>query len=170
MCVRKKWWGRSMENDKKRIGPEAEDRSKTQISQVSTAVLAYIGDAVYEMWARQHVFRRGLMRPDRLHAAATGYVRAEAQSAAFGVLWDELSPDEQAVARRGKNHRITSMPHNVDPLTYKKATAFEALIGYLHLAGDEERERYIIEKTFQIIENSRIESKRYRKTGNEQVR
>ena len=76
--------------------------SKTQISQVSTAVLAYIGDAVYEMWARQHVFRRGLMRPDRLHAAATGYVRAEAQSAAFGVLWDELSPDEQAVARRGK--------------------------------------------------------------------
>ena len=62
------------------------------------------------------------------------------------------------------------MPHNVDLKTYKKATAFEALIVYLHLAGDEERERYIIEKTFQIIENSRIESKRYRKTGNEQVR
>ncbi len=163
MCVRRKWWDRSMENEKNGVGPEPADRSKTQIAQVSTAVLAYIGDAVYETWARRHVFYRGLMRPDRLHAAATGYVRAEAQAAAFDVLWEELSPDEQAVARRGKNHRITSMPHNVDPQTYKKATAFEALIGYLNLAGDAQRERYIIEKTFQIIENSRIESKRYRK-------
>ena len=52
------------------------------------------------------------------------------------------------------------MPHNIDPKTYKTATAFEALVGYLNLSGDQERERYIIDRTFDIIENSEITMKR----------
>ncbi len=154
-----------MENSRSSDRIPGADRSagKTEIARISTSVLAYIGDAVYETWARRHVFYQGLMKPDRLHAVTIGYVRAEAQAAAFDELWEELFPDEQAVARRGKNHRITSMPHNVDLKTYKKATAFEALIGYLSLSGDTEREQYIIEKTFQIIEHSRIKPKRHGK-------
>lgn len=142
--------------------PEERETDKREVARVSTAVLAYIGDAVYEVQVRKHVFRQGLLRPERLHLAAVRYVRAEAQAAAFDALWDGLSPDEQAVARRGKNHRITSMPHNVDPQTYKKATAFEALIGYLELAGDEARKEYLIEETFRIVESSDIEAKRFR--------
>ena len=131
--------------------PEERETDKREVARVSTAVLAYIGDAVYEVQVRKHVFRQGLLRPERLHLAAVRYVRAEAQAAAFDVLWDGLSPDEQAVARRGKNHRITSMPHNV-----------EALIGYLELAGDEARKEYLIEETFRIVESSDIEAKRFR--------
>ena len=133
---------------------------KREMSLVNTSVLAYIGDAVYETYVRRHVFHQGILRPDRLHSAAVKYVRAEGQAAAFEKLWDELTPDEQAVGRRGRNHKITSMPHNVDPKTYKTATAFEALVGYLNLSGDQERERYIIDRTFDIIENSEITMKR----------
>ena len=128
---------------------------KRGISLVNTSVLAYVGDAAYEIHVRRHVFQQGLLRPDRLHKASVAYVRAEAQ-AVFDVIWDELSPDERAVARRGKNHKITSMPHNVNQLTYKKATAFEALLGYLNLSGDAEREKEIIQRTFEIIESSDI--------------
>jgi len=113
------------------IQSDKTDSRKYEVSLVNTSVLAYIGDAVYETYVRRHVFHQ-----------------------------DELTPDEQAVGRRGKNHKITSMPHNVDPRTYKTATAFEALVGYLNLSGDREREKYIIDRTFDIIENSEITLKR----------
>ena len=101
-------------------------QKKRGISLVNTSVLAYVGDAAYrDSCAQTWYFSRGLLRPDRLHKASVAYVRAEAQAAVFDVIWDELSPDERAVARRGKNHKITSMPHNVNQLTYKKATAFK---------------------------------------------
>lgn len=101
-------------------------------------------------------FSRGCCGRTGCTKASVAYVRAEAQAAVFDVIWDELSPDERAVARRGKNHKITSMPHNVNQLTYKKATAFEALLGYLNLSGDAEREKEIIQRTFEIIESSDI--------------
>ena len=58
------------------------DDEKRKISQVSTAVLAYIGDAVYEQYVRRHVFQKGLLKPERLHKASVVYVRAEAQAEA----------------------------------------------------------------------------------------
>ncbi len=136
------------------------DDEKRKISQVSTAVLAYIGDAVYEQYVRRHVFQKGLLKPERLHKASVVYVRAEAQAEAVRQLQGELTSDEQSVVRRGKNHKITSMPHNVDINTYKQATAFEALIGYVNLSGDIDRERELIRRTFDIIETSEIKSMR----------
>ena len=140
---------------------------KYEISLISTSVLAYVGDAVYEVYVRRHVFQKGLLRPDRLHRASVAYVRAEAQALAFDVIWDELTQDEQAVARRGKNHKITSMPHNVDPLTYKKATAFEALLGYLNLSGDDERERAVVTKSLEIIESQHMLTERRKQKKSE---
>ena len=67
-----------------------------------------------------------------------------------------LTEEELAAARRGKNHKITSMPKNVDPKIYKKATGFEALIGFLEVSGADGRLEEILEKTFEIIENEKI--------------
>ena len=127
---------------------------------VSTAVLAYIGDAVYERYVRLHVFEKGILRPDRLNTAAVRYVRAEAQARAYDRLADMLTEEEASVARRGKNHKITSMPHNVDQKIYRKATGFEALIGFLEVSGADARLESIIAETFRIIENERIDIKR----------
>ena len=124
------------------------------------SVLAYIGDAVYEVYIRKLVYSRGILSPDRMNTAAVRYVRAEAQAAACDALFPELTEREQSVARRAKNHKITSMPGNVDFMTYKKATAFEALIGYLDLAGAEERMMEILEKTVAIIDSAKIRTDR----------
>ncbi len=129
-------------------------------SVVSSSVLAYIGDAVYERYVRLHVFKKGILNPDRLNTAAVRYVRAEAQARAYDRLTDILTDKEAAVARRGKNHKITSMPGNVDQKIYRKATGFEALIGFLEVSGADDRLRDIIAETFRIIESERIEAKR----------
>lgn len=144
-----------MSNINECAGYSAEQSKKA--AQFSTPVLAYIGDAVYERYVRLHVFRKGILRPDRLNHASVGYVRAEAQACAFDRLADILTETEAAVARRGKNHKITSMPHNVDQKIYRKATGFEALIGYLEISGAEARLDEIVRITFEIIENEHID-------------
>ena len=124
-------------------------RGSNDPASVSTAVLAYIGDAVYERYVRLHVFEKGILRPDRLNTAAVRYVRAEAQARAYDRLADMLTEAEASVARRGKNHKI-----------YRKATGFEALIGFLEVSGADARLESIIAETFRIIENERIDIKR----------
>ncbi|MGI6205115.1 MAG: Mini-ribonuclease 3 [Anaerovoracaceae bacterium] len=127
------------------------------------SVLAFLGDAVYEVFIRKYVYGRFGGSAEALSNEAVKYVRAEAQAAAYDRLLPELSEKEASVARRAKNHKITSMPGNVDYLTYKKATAFEALVGFLDLCGEDERLRYIFERTVQIVETEDIEIKRRRK-------
>ena len=135
--------------------------SRKNLQAVNTSVFAYIGDAVYETFVRKYVFDKGILRPDRLTTAAVSYVRAEAQAMAYDRLLQELASDEASVARRAKNHKITSMPKNVDPMIYKKATAFEALLGYLELKGDTERVKEIVFKAFEIIESEDIKINRH---------
>lgn len=137
-----------------------DEKSRSEAALVNSSVLAYIGDAVYEKYVRIHVFKKGILRPDKLNFAAVKYVRAEAQAHAYDRLAEILTEEETAVARRGKNHKITSMPHNVDQKTYKKATGFEALIGYLEVSGAVARLEEIIRAAFDIIENEKIEVKR----------
>lgn len=146
-----------MNNDAAMDGASgAPTRGCKDAAAVNTAVLAYIGDAVYERYVRLHVFEKGILRPDRLNAAAVRYVRAEAQARAYDRLADMLTEEEAAVARRGKNHKITSMPHNVDQKIYRKATGFEALIGFLEVSGADARLESIIAETFNIIESEHI--------------
>ena len=121
-------------------------------STISSSVLSYLGDAAYELYVRKYVFDMGAVKPDLLNRETVRYVRAESQALAYDAIYDELDELEKGVARRGKNHKITSMPHNLDTMTYKKATGFEALIGYLFLEERAERIKEVLEKAFKIIE------------------
>lgn len=129
------------------------------------SVLAFVGDAVYEVYIRKYVLEKGVSGPDRMNSDAIRYVRAEAQAAAYDTMLPELTEKEASVARRGKNHKITSMPGNLDYMTYKKATAFEALVGYLDLSGQAERCTEIMKRAVEIIDKTTIQSYRHRKNG-----
>ena len=124
------------------------------------SVLAFLGDAVYEVYIRKLFYGKGILSPDRMNTEAVKYVRAEAQAAAYDALFPELSQREQSVARRAKNHKITSMPGNVDFMVYKKATALEALVGYLDLAGSEERLQEIMAAAVSVIDAAKIKTDR----------
>ena len=122
------------------------------LKQMNTTALAYIGDAVYEVYVRERAVRDNPANIDAIHRRNVRFVRAEGQELALRRLQEELTDEEAAIVRRARNHRITSKPRNANPVTYRMATAFEALIGYLHLSGNQERMEYIIGKAIDIIE------------------
>ena len=131
------------------VGQQADAETRAErmnLRNLNTDALAYIGDAVYELAVRQDLVRSGICRADRLHREATGYVSAAAQARAIRSIYDELTEEEQSQVRRWRNHRYHSKAKNADPMTYKWATAFEALAGYLYLCGDSQRLDWLISR------------------------
>lgn len=117
---------------------------------VNTTALAYMGDAVYEQAVREHILKRGSYNVNALHNLATRYVKASAQAKIIKSIFDELSEEEQALVKRARNRKYHTKAKNADPVTYKWATAFEALVGYLYLAEDQERLEQIIDRALSI--------------------
>ncbi len=107
--------------------------------QLSPLTLAYMGDTVYDLYVRRLIISQGDRPANALHKAAIAYVKAAAQSAAYERVLPLLTEDEAAVARRGRNAHAGTVPKNADPADYARATAFEAVIGYLYLTGESER-------------------------------
>lgn len=105
----------------------------------SPLVLAYIGDAVYELLIRTRVVNRGSMQVSKMHKKSAGLVKAQAQADMIKVLQEELTPQEQAVYKRGRNAKSASTAKNATMIDYRMATGFEALIGYLYLNEEHER-------------------------------
>ncbi len=135
-----------------------EDLNELDVKSLGSLALAYIGDAVYEVFIRHHLLSIGQVKPHKLHKEATKYVSAKAQSAAVHYLLEEklLCEEEEAVIRRGRNAKSGSIPKNTDVQTYRYSTAFEALIGYLYGSKQQERLAEIVELTIQFKERSEI--------------
>lgn len=103
--------------------------------------LAYVGDAIYEIYIRDYLIRQGQTKPNMLHRQATMYVSAKAQNHLMkGMLAEELLTDEELVMyKRGRNAKSHTSAKNADITTYRVSTGFEALFGYLHLCEQKER-------------------------------
>lgn len=127
---------------------------KKEVKQINTNALAYLGDAVYEVAIRKYIMETGQYNADRLHTIAVRYVRAEGQAMAIKKIMEELTEEEQSLVRRARNRKITSMPRNVAPITYKWATAFEAFVGYLHLTDQQERLDWFIGRAIDFVNNA----------------
>ncbi|MHB1653563.1 MAG: Mini-ribonuclease 3 [Desulfitobacteriaceae bacterium] len=113
--------------------------------ELNALTLAYLGDAVYELWVRQHLLDLGYEKPQQLHKAAVNYVRATTQAQVLHNIMPALNSVEQQVVLRGRNAK-GGYPRNVDVVTYRHATAFEALVGYWHLEGKTERMDWAFQK------------------------
>lgn len=99
--------------------------------------LAYLGDTLWDLFVREELVKTG-GRMKELHRAAVARVRASAQSRALARIEEDLTEEEAAVVRRARNAHQTP-PKNADPADYCRATALEALFGYLYLTGQLER-------------------------------
>jgi ribonuclease-3 family protein len=100
---------------------------------VSPLALAYLGDAVYDMYVRQYVLSRPSRRPNQLHRETASFVSAKAQAKAVRLIEPELTEEERDMLRRGRNAKSHAAPKNTDVLDYRHSTGFECLIGYLYL-------------------------------------
>ena len=102
----------------------------------SPLVLAYVGDAVYELFIRTLLVSHGNAPVNKLHKQSISFVKAKAQSDTIHKLMEVLTPDEQDVVRRGRNAKSGTIPKNADVTEYKYATGFETLLGYLYIKED----------------------------------
>jgi len=115
-------------------------------SQYSPLVLAYVGDAVYELYIRSYLIRKGNIPVNKLHKQATLYVKARAQSDIIHRIEQNLTQEEFAVYKRGRNAKSATVPKNADVNDYRHATGFETLIGYLYLSGNIERLKKLLDQ------------------------
>ena len=109
------------------------------IREISTPALAYLGDCVLELCVRQHLIESGLSTSAHLNAAALDYVRAPVQAEAMKRILPILTEEEEAYFRRGRNIGHTNVPKRATVSEYRAATGMEALFGFLHLMGREDR-------------------------------
>jgi len=106
---------------------------------MNPVVLAYIGDAVFEMLIRQYLISLPNNKSHHLHSEATKLVSAKAQRKALELWRPHLSEEEAEIVRRGRNAKSGAPPKNADPADYRHATALECLVGYLFYTGRMER-------------------------------
>ncbi|NMO97534.1 Mini-ribonuclease 3 [Paenibacillus lemnae] len=116
---------------------------------VPPIVLAYIGDAIYEVAVRQYLISKPSLRPNHLHRAATSLVSARAQSVILNYLEPLLTEEEKDVVRQGRNAKSGSIPKNADVLEYRHATAFECLVGFLYYTGQHDRLQELVGQAIQ---------------------
>lgn len=105
----------------------------------SPLTLAYIGDGVYDLVIRSIVVGRGNTKPHLLHEKTSSVVKAKAQSAMVDFMLPEMTEEEEHIYRRGRNAKSVTMAKNATMTEYRRATGFEALIGYLYLTDQTDR-------------------------------
>ncbi|MEG1848085.1 MAG: ribonuclease III domain-containing protein [Lachnospiraceae bacterium] len=113
--------------------------TEIDIKTYSPLTLAYIGDGIYDVIIRTIVVERGNRAANGLHKTTSSFVNAGTQSAMIEAVASELTEEEMAVYKRGRNAKSYTMAKNATVVDYRKATGFEALMGYLYLMNDCER-------------------------------
>ena len=109
------------------------------IREISSIGLTHLGDAVYELLVRAWLCEQGKATGKGLHRATVEMVKAPAQAARVERILPLLSEEEMGVFRRGRNANVHNIPRNASRSDYQKATALEALFGYLYLQNKQER-------------------------------
>lgn len=126
---------------------------RRELVYANSTMLAYVGDAVYELAVRTYLVRERAAGVNQLHREAVRYVSSEGQAKAVKEMAEGfLTEEEMLVYRRARNRRATSRPKNADPRRYKLATGLEALIGFLYLAGERARLEEVLAEIIRIIE------------------
>ena len=114
-------------------------KNKADVNTMSPLTWTYIGDGVYELSIRTYLVQQTNVKPHKLHTEAIGYVKAHAQAEILKRLQIDLTEEEREFVRRGRNTQTHHIAKNASMQDYMNSTAFKALIGYLYLAGQEQR-------------------------------
>ncbi len=115
------------------------------VNNLSPLTLAFVGDTVFDLFVREKLVCEANRPVNRLHKAATEYVKASAQAEAVRKITDKLTEKELSVLKRGRNAHTNHKAKNASEGDYHYATALEALFGYLYLSGETERLRELFD-------------------------
>ena len=121
----------------------SEKLSKAEAKQYSPLTLAFLGDAVYSLLVREMLLKTANRPTNALHKESIKLVNANCQAEMIKKILPELTEDEEAIFKRGRNAHSGHVPKNQSDADYRYATGLETLYGYLYLIGDFERIMYI---------------------------
>lgn len=126
-------------------------KTKKDVNMLSSDALAYIGDAYFTLYCRQQVLEHHNAKPYKLNTTVTRLVNAHAQSEFLEKITPMLTEEESDVVRRARNSPTTTKSKNFGLADYKRATSFEALIGYLYLL-DNKRLKQVLAVVFEGVD------------------
>ena len=111
------------------------------VLEINVLVLAYLGDTIYENYVRHYLINKGIGNVNDLQTESINYVSAKNQAKFLEEMINNnfFSEEELSVIKRARNYKSNSHPKNTDIITYKHATALEAVIGYLDLINNKDR-------------------------------
>ena len=112
---------------------------EVDVSTYSPLTLAYIGDCIYDLIIRSLVVNKGNKQVNKLHLETSSLVQASAQSLMMRTMQEHLTEEEHAIYKRGRNAKSVSPAKNQSVTDYRRATGFEALLGYLSLKKEWKR-------------------------------
>ena len=112
---------------------------EVDVHSYSPLILAYIGDSIYDLIIKSLVINQGNRQVNKLHKETSMYVQASTQSLMMRAMQEELTEEEHAVYKRGRNAKSVSPAKNQSITDYRRATGFEALLGYLYLKKEWKR-------------------------------
>ena len=118
--------------------------TEKQIIEINPIALAFIGDGIHTMFIRDKVIKENNLLVKDYHKQSSNYCNANAQAKHFDNILSSLNEKELEIVKRARNAKIHHSAKNSDEATYKKATCFEALIGYLYLLGNYDRIKEIL--------------------------
>lgn len=121
------------------------------VNNIGTLALAYLGDAVIELLVRQRLTGTGINNVGKLNEMSRQYVQAKNQSRALENILPHLSEEEMAMYKRGRNAHTAYHPKSSSVVDYRRATGFEALMGYLYSSGRGERARELFELAYKEV-------------------
>ena len=127
---------------------------EVDVKQYSPLTLAYIGDSIYDLIIKTLVVNEGNKQVQKLHKRTSRFVQASAQSQMMRVLQERLTEEEHAVYKRGRNAKSVSPAKNQSVTDYRRATGFEALMGYLYFKKEWKRMLELVKIGLESLEES----------------
>ena len=122
------------------------------INTYSPLTLAFIGDCVFDLVIRSVIVCRANRQPNKLHKLKANVVKAQTQSEMAKALMEDMTEEEAAVYKRGRNAHSFSSAKNASIQDYRRATGLEALVGYLYLLNRSDRILELISLGLQKLE------------------
>ena len=130
-------------------------KEKIAPSQMSPLTLAFIGDCIFDLVVRTIVVENGNAPVNKLHNRAAHYVKAPSQMIMLNLIKDELTEEEMAVYKRGRNAKSYTTAKNATKIDYRMATGYEALIGYLYMMDNMDRIFYLVKYGLDKVQNDK---------------
>ena len=130
---------------------------EVDIREYSPLTLAYIGDCVYDLVIKSLVINAGNKQVNKLHQETSSLVQASTQSRMMRTMQEHLTEEEHAVYKRGRNAKSVSPAKNQSITDYRRATGFEALLGYLYLKKDYKRMLELIKIGLDSLESNKAD-------------